>query len=136
MFRQDPWLGQVPLISRPIMGSGMPPTAAIPASSPPPPRHPGGSLKEGEEIQANGGRIKKRIGFLWFFPDEDVMDKIEAKTGKRLDESIEARVTSCIPLPPFAPTLGAFSDPETGFYCDIDLPDEWRCAWGEFWLCP
>ncbi len=87
-------------------------------------------------MPANGGRILRRIGFLWFFPDPEVLDKIEAMTGRRPSESIEARVTSCIPIPPIAPTLGAFFDPESGFYCDIDLPKEWRCAWGSFWECP
>lgn len=94
----------------------------------------GRTLREGEEIQGNGGRIKKRIGFLWFFPSPGIMDKIEAAIGKRPDESIEARVTSCIPVPPIAPTLGAFFDPETRYYCDIDLPDEWRCVWSP-WYC-
>lgn len=99
------------------------------------PHDPGRALREGEEIPANGGRILKRFGFLWFFPDPETMDKIEALSGRRSSESVEARVTSCIPLPPIAPTLGAFFDPETGSYCDIDLPDEWRCAWGEWWHC-
>ena len=93
------------------------------------------NLKEKEELRANGGMLKRRIGFLWFFPDPDVMDKIEAATGKRPSESIEARVTSCIPLPPIAPTFGAFLDPETGYYCDIDLPKDWRCVIDAPWAC-
>lgn len=128
MFGKGPWLGQVPLVRGPYsLGAGIGPG--------PSPETVGRTLREGEEIQANGGRIKKRIGFLWFFPDPEVLDKIKAATGYG-DKSIEARVTSCIALPPFAPTLGAFSDPETGYYCDIDLPKEWRCAWGSFWECP
>lgn len=136
MFRKGPWLGQVPLVSRPSLASWMPPTATIPAGAPLPPKNPIGSIQEGGEIQANGGRIVKRIGFLWFFPDPEVLDKIEALTGERPSESIEARVISCIPIPPIVPTLGAFLDPESGFYCDIDLPSEWRCAWGSLWECP
>lgn len=129
MFRKGPWLGQVPLVRGPYsFGTGMGPG--------PSPETVGRTLREGDEIGVNGGRIKKRIGFLWFFLDPEIMDKIEAATGERPSESIEARITSCIPLPPIAPTLGAFFDPETGYYCDIDLPKEWRCASGSFWDCP
>ena len=87
-------------------------------------------------IPANGGRVQKHVGYLWFFPNLETRDKIEAATGERPSRLVESRVTSCIPLPPIAPTLGAFIDPETGYYCDIDLPKEWRCAVEGPWACP
>lgn len=86
-------------------------------------------MQEGEEIQANGGRIVKRIGFLWFFPDEDTRDKIEAATGERPSESIEARVRFCNPTPGTMAVLGDFIDPDTGLVCFLDLPEGWNNAW-------
>lgn len=120
--RKGPWLGQVPLVLGPSSwGAG--------AFVPPRRKEPASSLQEGDEIPANGGRIQKRIGFLWFFPDSDVLDRIEAVLGERPSESIEVRVTFCNPTPGFAPVLGTFNDPDTGNWCDIELPDGWNDAW-------
>jgi hypothetical protein len=131
MFRRGPWLGQVPLILGPSSwGAGSFPTPMAQR-----PRSPGDSLREGDVIRANWGRILKRMGFLWFFPDPEVLDKIEALTGRRPSESIEARIKYCNPTPPILPTLGGFSDPDTGYYCEIDLPNEWHCAIGHVWMC-
>jgi hypothetical protein len=154
--RQGPWLGQVPLVLGPSSwGSGMLPPASLSPGPDGPigmpydqwwdhfgrdagipydprgqyPREPAKSLLEGEEIQANGGRIEKRIGFLWFFPDEDVLDKIEAATGERPSESIEAQVRFCNPTPGIMAVLGDFIDPDTGLVCFLDLPEGWNNAW-------
>lgn len=116
MFGRGPWLGQVPLVSKPSLGY-----AKTPA--------PGDSLREGEEIPANGGWIVKRIGFLWFFPDKEVLDKIEVATGERPSESIEARVRFCNPTPGIMAVLGDFQDPSTGLWCFVDLPEGWNRAW-------
>jgi hypothetical protein len=145
--RTRPWLGQVPLVLGPSSwGAG---AAALPTGPPydiwwdhfgrdagipydPRGQHrrePAASLPEGGEIQANGGRIVKRIGFLWFFPDEDVRDKIEAATGERPSESIEAQVTHCNPTPGTFPSLGDFTDPDTGLVCFLEIPQEWQDAW-------
>jgi hypothetical protein len=127
MFRRGPWLGQVPLVRNPYtLGAWMGPLPSLETV--------GRTIRAGESIEANGGRIEKAIGTLWFFPDTEALDKIQAAAPHLWSESIEARVTSCIPLPPIAPTLGAFFDPESGYYCDIDLPKDWRCAWNR-WGC-
>jgi hypothetical protein len=87
------------------------------------------AIAEGESVSATGGRIQRRYGFLWFFPDEDARGMIHAATGKEPPESIEARVTMCNPTPGFAPVLGNFQDPATREWCFIDLPEAWRDAW-------
>jgi hypothetical protein len=86
-------------------------------------------MREGDEISATGGRIVKRIGFLWFFPDEEVLDKIEAATGERPSESVEAQVKFCNQTPQTFPVLGDFTDPDTGLVCFLDLPEGWNDAW-------
>lgn len=92
-------------------------------------KDPAASLQEGETILATGGRIKKRIGFLWFFPDQEVLNNIAARTGETPSESIEAKVTICNPTPNILPSLGDFIDPDSGLVCFLELPPEWRDAW-------
>lgn len=121
--RKGPWLGQVPLVVGPSSwGAGIVPSQQRASE-------PGASLEEGQEIGANGGKIVKKIGFLWFFPDEDARDKIEEATGERPSESVEARVTHCNPTPGTFPSLGDFVDPQTNLVCFIDLPESWKFAW-------
>lgn len=102
------WLGQVRLAGRALSKPG---------------------IAEGQEVPANGGYIKKAVGFLWFFPDPDVRAAIERETGKPVSESIEARVTFCNPTPGTVPVLGDFIDPETGLVCFLELPEGWNAAW-------
>ena len=116
MFNRKAWLGQVPLARAYSMDRTSRPSA-------------GHSLREGDEIQANGGKIVKRIGFLWFYPDEEALDKIEAATGDRPPESIEARIKHCNKLPGTFPGFGEFRDPSTGYICWIHLPEGWNDAW-------
>jgi hypothetical protein len=119
MFRKGPWLGQVPLV---LPRAGLPPAPRSRSNE------PASSLREGGEIPATGGRVVKRIGFLWFFPNQETRDIIEAVTGQPVSESIEARVTMCNPTPGTFPALGDFVDPATGLNCFLDLPKEWRDA--------
>jgi hypothetical protein len=118
----SPW-DKSPFAHRPNLGQSWKPPVCDPAIAP------------GDIVEANGGHIEKAVGTLWFFPDEETKAKIEAHTGEKLDDSIEARVNFCNPTPPFAPTLGGFFDPGTGYYVGIDLPDEWHCATGAVWDC-
>lgn len=87
------------------------------------------AIAEGESVPANGGRIERNSGFLWFFPDDDARGMIQAVIGEEPPESIEARIKMCNPTPGFLPVLGDFQDPATGNWCFIDLPDTWRDAW-------
>lgn len=118
----SPW-EKSPFAHRPMLGQPWKPPVCEPA------------IENGESVEANGGRIEKAIGFLWFFPDEETKAKIEAYTGEKLEDSIEARINFCNPTPPFAPTLGGFFDPGTGYYVGIELPKEWHCATGAWWDC-
>jgi hypothetical protein len=115
MFTKNPaFLGQVPLVWGPSSwGAGI-------VSPPRPPAPP---------PQATGGWIEKAVGTLWFFPDPDVLDRIEAATGERPSESIEAQVKFCNPTPQTMPVLGDFIDPDTGLVCFLHLPDGWFDAW-------
>jgi hypothetical protein len=127
MFNRRAFLGQVPLVLGPSSwGQGM----VLPAPpSPPPPPSPASSLEEDEEIPANGGKIVKKIGFLWFFPDADTKQMIEEALGESIDESIEARVRFCNKTPGIVAVLGDFIDPDTGLVCFVDLPEAWNKAW-------
>lgn len=91
-----------------------------------------GGLAEGEVVPATGGFVKKRIGFLWFFPAAALRAKFEAITGRRPDESVELRVTFCNPTPGIFPVVGEFTDPGTGLHCFTDFAerDLWNRAWG------
>lgn len=93
------------------------------------------SLGERETLPVNGGHLERAFGFLWFFPDQETSDKIEAHTGEKPSESIEARIVWCNPTPPILPTLGGFTNPDTGEYCEIEVPEEWKCATYAPWLC-
>lgn len=87
------------------------------------------SIAEGEEIPATGGYVTKRIGFLWFFPDPDVREKLAEVLGKKISESVEAHVTFCNPTPGTVPALGDVVDPVTGLVCFLKLPEGWNEAW-------
>lgn len=89
-------------------------------------------LAEGDVVLATGGRVEKRFGFLWFFPDADLRAKYEDLTGKRAPESVELEVTFCNPTPGTFPVVGEFRDPGSGLHCFTKFAerDLWNKAWG------
>lgn len=137
-FGRSPWggspfmgrssLGQPLILGPSSWGFG----AVVPTLPAPPPVERG--LSEGQEIQATGGRIKKAVGFLWFFPDQDVREAIGRISRKPVDESVEVRVKFCNPTPGTFPALGDFMDPGTRLACFLDLPEGWSDAWMEWKL--
>lgn len=146
MFRNGPWLGQVPLVAR---GRTAPPTVG------PLPslgafgqarflsRGPaiGCPLWDDVGIPATGGRIMrpeesihKRNELIHFYMDREVRDAIESRTGERPPRPFETQVAFCNPTPGTIPALGDFTDPETGEACFLELPEGWGMAYLDFLL--
>jgi hypothetical protein len=80
-------------------------------------------------IQANGGVIRDGM----FILDPLVRGTIAANTKATPANPVPAFVPAeprwCNPTPPFAPTLGGYTDPVTGNYCHPIAAQRWASDW-------
>lgn len=98
----SPWLGQVPLVSEPS--------------------RPG--------VEVNGGRLYFEGREWWFALNPEAVHVIARFLyPKTFSPIIRASIQWCNPTPPILPSLGGFLHPESGEYCQIDLPERWQDAW-------
>lgn len=116
-WNRGPWLGQVPLILGPSSWGG--PPAASPTVEP-----------QVARIKANGGEILFLDGDWKFAMDPEALHAVgRALYPEGFSPVIRARIAWCNPTPPIVPSLGGFSHPRTGEYCQLEIPEKWQDAW-------